>query len=230
MAAIQTLEFLEFGAAIVPLAQRHPLTSRAHPRFPGRLSTPALLPGLGWIQLCRPCLASRSSEIDAFTRESFGGNPAAVFLLPSARDESWMQRVAREMNQADTAFLVARDDEFDLRWFTPMIEVDLCGHATLASAHMLWESGVLPSGATARFRTRSRPSPPPSRRPDLARPAGRFAPTGARGARPRRGPRRRADRHLADAVRHSGRAAAMSAPSEPSTPTCRVSRRSRPEA
>ncbi len=94
-------------------------------------------------------------QIDAFTRESFGGNPAAVFLLPSARDEGWMQRVAGEMNQADTAFLVARDDEFDLRWFTPMVEVELCGHATLASAHMLWESGVLPSGTTARFRTRS---------------------------------------------------------------------------
>jgi PhzF family phenazine biosynthesis protein len=94
-------------------------------------------------------------QIDAFTRESFGGNPAAVFLLPSGRDEGWMQRVAREMNQADTAFLVRRDDEFDLRWFTPTVEVELCGHATLASAHMLWESGVLPSGATARFRTRS---------------------------------------------------------------------------
>jgi PhzF family phenazine biosynthesis protein len=94
-------------------------------------------------------------QIDAFTREAFGGNPAAVFLLPSARDEGWMQRVAREMNQADTAFLVRRDDEFDLRWFTPTVEVELCGHATLASAHMLWESGVLPSGTAARFRTRS---------------------------------------------------------------------------
>jgi len=94
-------------------------------------------------------------QIDAFTRESFGGNPAAVFLLPSGRDEGWMQRVAREMNQADTAFLVRRDDVFDLRWFTPTVEVELCGHATLASAHMLWEAGVLPSGATARFRTRS---------------------------------------------------------------------------
>jgi PhzF family phenazine biosynthesis protein len=94
-------------------------------------------------------------QVDAFTRESFGGNPAAVFLLPAARDEGWMQRVAREMNQADTAFLVPRDDEFDLRWFTPTVEVELCGHATLASAHMLWESGVLPSHATARFRTRS---------------------------------------------------------------------------
>ena len=94
-------------------------------------------------------------QIDAFTRESFGGNPAAVFLLPSARDADWMQRVAREMNQADTAFLVRREDEFDLRWFTPTVEVELCGHATLASAHMLWESGLLPSGATARFRTRS---------------------------------------------------------------------------
>ena len=66
-----------------------------------------------------------------------------------------MQRVAGEMNQADTAFLVARDDEFDLRWFPPTVEVALCGHATLASAQMLWESGVLPSGATSRFRTRS---------------------------------------------------------------------------
>src|SRR5262245_25228404 len=94
-------------------------------------------------------------QIDAFTRDAFGGNPAAVFLLPSARDEGWMQRVAREMNQADTAFLVQRDDEFDLRWFTPTVEVELCGHATLASAHMLWESGVLPWSATARFRTRS---------------------------------------------------------------------------
>src|SRR5262245_53848204 len=94
-------------------------------------------------------------QVDAFTRESFGGNPAAVFLLPTARDEGWMQRVAREMNQADTAFLVPRDDEFDLRWFTPTVEVELCGHATLASAHMLWESGVLPSHATARFRTKS---------------------------------------------------------------------------
>ena len=94
-------------------------------------------------------------QIDAFTRESFGGNPAAVFLLPSARDEGWMQRVAREMNQADTAFLVRRDDEFELRWFTPTVEVELCGHATLASAHMLWESGVLSSETPARFQTRS---------------------------------------------------------------------------
>jgi PhzF family phenazine biosynthesis protein len=94
-------------------------------------------------------------QVDAFTRESFGGNPAAVFLLPSERDAEWMQRVAREMNQANTAFLVPRADEFDLRWFTPAVEVDLCGHATLASAHMLWQSGALAPEATARFRTRS---------------------------------------------------------------------------
>jgi PhzF family phenazine biosynthesis protein len=94
-------------------------------------------------------------QVDAFTRESFGGNPAAVFLLPAERESGWMQRVAAEMNQADTAFLVRRDDEFDLRWFTPAVEVDLCGHATLASAHMLWESGALAPDVTARFRTRS---------------------------------------------------------------------------
>jgi PhzF family phenazine biosynthesis protein len=94
-------------------------------------------------------------QVDAFTRESFGGNPAAVFLLPAERDAGWMQRVAGEMNQADTAFLVRRGDGFDLRWFTPMVEVDLCGHATLASAHMLWESGALASDEPARFQTRS---------------------------------------------------------------------------
>jgi PhzF family phenazine biosynthesis protein len=92
-------------------------------------------------------------QVDAFTRESFGGNPAAVFLLPSPRDEGWMQRVAREMNQADTAFLVSHGDEFDLRWFTPMVEVELCGHATLASAHVLFGHGYV-EGDTVAFDTR----------------------------------------------------------------------------
>ena len=96
------------------------------------------------------------TQVDAFTGEPFGGNPAAVCLLPGPTDASWMQRVAREMNLSETAFLVCRDDgAFDLRWFTPTVEVDLCGHATLASAHMLWETGCLASDAQAVFHTRS---------------------------------------------------------------------------
>jgi predicted PhzF superfamily epimerase YddE/YHI9 len=94
-------------------------------------------------------------QVDAFTDKPFGGNPAAVCLLPAARDATWMQLVAREMNLAETAFLVRRGAEFDLRWFTPSTEVDLCGHATIASAHILWEEGVVPAGAAARFHTRS---------------------------------------------------------------------------
>ena len=96
------------------------------------------------------------TQVDAFTGEPFGGNPAAVCLLPAPADASWMQRVAREMNLSETAFLVRRDDgTFDLRWFTPAVEVDLCGHATLASAHVLWEQHHLAPDAPALFRTRS---------------------------------------------------------------------------
>ena len=96
------------------------------------------------------------TQVDAFTGEPFGGNPAAVCLLPAPADASWMQRVAREMNLSETAFLVRRDDgEFDLRWFTPAVEVDLCGHATLASAHVLWDQHHLAPDAPAVFRTRS---------------------------------------------------------------------------
>jgi PhzF family phenazine biosynthesis protein len=94
-------------------------------------------------------------QIDAFTDTPFAGNPAAVCLLPESRGEAWMQLVAREMNLAETAFLVRNADGFDLRWFTPLCEVDLCGHATLASAHALWEEGHLAAGETARFHTRS---------------------------------------------------------------------------
>jgi predicted PhzF superfamily epimerase YddE/YHI9 len=78
--------------------------------------------------------------VDAFTHEPFRGNPAAVCLLASEPDEGWMRRVAREMNLSETAFLVARDGGWSLRWFTPTVEVALCGHATLASAHVLHES------------------------------------------------------------------------------------------
>jgi PhzF family phenazine biosynthesis protein len=95
------------------------------------------------------------TTVDAFTDRPFAGNPAAVCVLPAARDAGWMQLVAREMNLAETAFLVRRGDDFDLRWFTPAIEVDLCGHATLASAHTLWEERHLALDATARFHTRS---------------------------------------------------------------------------
>ena len=98
------------------------------------------------------------TQVDAFTDTPFRGNPAAVCLLPSERDAAWMQLVAREMNLAETAFLVRRGGEdggFGLRWFTPTVEVDLCGHATLASAHVLWEENHLPAGETARFHTRS---------------------------------------------------------------------------
>jgi PhzF family phenazine biosynthesis protein len=95
------------------------------------------------------------TQVDAFTAQPFAGNPAAVCVMPAERDATWMQLVAREMNLAETAFLVQRPDGWDLRWFTPTVEVDLCGHATLASAHVLWEEGRLPAEATARFHTRS---------------------------------------------------------------------------
>lgn len=94
-------------------------------------------------------------QVDAFTATPFAGNPAAVCVLAEPRDERWMQNVAREMNLSETAFLSPQDDGFNLRWFTPAVEVDLCGHATLASAHVLWETGQLELGEQARFHTRS---------------------------------------------------------------------------
>jgi PhzF family phenazine biosynthesis protein len=94
-------------------------------------------------------------QVDAFTDKPFAGNPAGVCILPEAADESWMQHVASEMNLSETAFLVEQDDGYNLRWFTPAAEVDLCGHATLASAHILWEQGILPADRPARFHTRS---------------------------------------------------------------------------
>ena len=94
-------------------------------------------------------------QVDAFTDRPFTGNPAGVCILEAPRDEDWMQRVAREMNVSETAFLERRADGFDLRWFTPKLEVDLCGHATLASAHVLWQEGHLAPDARARFHTRS---------------------------------------------------------------------------
>ena len=94
-------------------------------------------------------------QVDAFTSTPYAGNPAAVCVLPMARDERWMQDVAREMNLSETAFLLAEDDGYRLRWFTPAVEVALCGHATLASAHVLWQDGHLATGAPAHFHTKS---------------------------------------------------------------------------
>jgi PhzF family phenazine biosynthesis protein len=94
-------------------------------------------------------------KVDAFTSEPFAGNPAGVCLLDGPRDDRWMQAVAREMNLSETAFLLREGDGFRLRWFTSAVEVDLCGHATLASAHVLWEERILAPSETARFATRS---------------------------------------------------------------------------
>src|SRR5438552_6119743 len=104
-------------------------------------------------------MSIRIVTVDAFTNVPFAGNPAAVCVLPEPRPDEWMRNVAREMNLSETAFVVPRaasnGGEFDLRWLTPAVEVDLCGHATVASAHVLWQDGHLPAGAQARFHTRS---------------------------------------------------------------------------
>jgi PhzF family phenazine biosynthesis protein len=95
------------------------------------------------------------SVVDAFTDRPFSGNPAAVCVLAQAADERWMRAVAAELNLSETAFLHPEADGYRLRWLTPAIEVELCGHATLASAHVLWESGRLAPDQRARFYTRS---------------------------------------------------------------------------
>src|SRR5690242_19153543 len=98
----------------------------------------------------------RIVQVDAFTDRPFAGNPAAVCVLREPRPEQWLRDVAREMNLSETAFLTpANDGEYKLCWFTPAIEVDLCGHATVASAHVLWEEGHLPAAVQAKFHTRS---------------------------------------------------------------------------
>src|SRR3989442_8945530 len=104
----------------------------------------------------------RIVQVDAFTSEPFAGNPAAVCVLPGPRADAWMQAVASEMNLSETAFLHREDDAWRLRWFTPTVEVALCGHATLASAHVLWQDRFLPESAQARFATQSgRPTADP---------------------------------------------------------------------
>ncbi len=95
--------------------------------------------------------------VDAFAHREFTGNPAGVCLLRRPAPRSWMQRVAAEMKHAETAFVSPVPGGFRLRWFTPTVEVDLCGHATLASAHVLWSAGVLPARSPGRFFTQSGP-------------------------------------------------------------------------
>jgi PhzF family phenazine biosynthesis protein len=94
-------------------------------------------------------------QVDAFTNQIFQGNPAAVCILQTSQNERWMQSVAQEMNLSETAFVVKQEQDYSLRWFTPTTEVPLCGHATLASAHVLWTEGYASTGQTLNFQTKS---------------------------------------------------------------------------
>mgnify|MGYP001066923223 CR=1 FL=1 len=102
-------------------------------------------------------MGTRIVQVDAFTNRPFGGNPAAVCVLDAPAPDAWMQDVATEMNLSETAFLhpLGTSGVYNLRWFTPSVEVDLCGHATLASSHVLWQEGHLSPEAPALFDTRS---------------------------------------------------------------------------
>jgi predicted PhzF superfamily epimerase YddE/YHI9 len=93
--------------------------------------------------------------VDAFAAQAFEGNPAAVCILDGPCEAVWMQTVAAEMNLSETAFVLREGESWQLRWFTPKIEVDLCGHATLATAHILWETGLIPRQQPVAFETRS---------------------------------------------------------------------------
>jgi PhzF family phenazine biosynthesis protein len=95
------------------------------------------------------------TQVDAFANRAFAGNPAAVCVMEGPAEEAWMRNVAREMNLSETAFLYPKEGVYQLRWFTPAVEVVLCGHATLASAHVLWTEGYLPLGETAMFQSLS---------------------------------------------------------------------------
>ncbi len=121
---------------------------RAHP-------VPVVAKGCARQTNCRSSMSFTLHIVDAFTNRPFSGNPAAVCILSGPQDEAWMQLVAREMNLSETAFLHPVGDGFALRWFTPTVEVNLCGHATLASAHALWETGVLSPEQVAKFQTKS---------------------------------------------------------------------------
>ena len=93
--------------------------------------------------------------VDAFADAPFRGNPAAVCLLAAPKPAKWLQAVAAELNLSETAFVTPKKGGFGLRWFTPVCEVDLCGHATLAAAHVLWSEGLVRAGESIRFATSS---------------------------------------------------------------------------
>lgn len=95
--------------------------------------------------------------VDAFTNEPFAGNPAAICVLPAGAPEPWMQSIARELGLSETAFVHREREGWRLRWFTPVAEVDLCGHATLAAAHVLWSYGHAPEREPLTFHTKSGP-------------------------------------------------------------------------
>jgi PhzF family phenazine biosynthesis protein len=100
-------------------------------------------------------MSKKIYQVDAFTDSPFKGNPAGVCFLDQIGADEWMRNVASEMNLSETAFLYPEEGGYRLRWFTPKVEVDLCGHATLASAHILWEKGILKPGDQVQFFTRS---------------------------------------------------------------------------
>jgi len=96
-------------------------------------------------------------QVDAFTKQLFKGNPAGVCILHEnvKNNDELMQNIAMEMNVSETAFVTKKNDEYDLRWFTPETEVEFCGHATLSSAHILWETGLVQNDETIVFNTKS---------------------------------------------------------------------------
>lgn len=97
----------------------------------------------------------RIYQVDSFTKEAFKGNPAGICILNTMPNEDWMKKVAREMNLSETAFVVKKDEHYDLRWFTPLVEINLCGHATLAAAHILWSEGYHQRDTDIEFHTKS---------------------------------------------------------------------------
>ena len=95
-------------------------------------------------------------QVDAFTDHAFGGNPAGVCILKKDASAEWKQQVAAEMNLSETAFVRRLDEQrFALQWFTPTVEVELCGHATLATAHVLWQTDLVDEADSIFFETRS---------------------------------------------------------------------------
>ena len=100
-------------------------------------------------------MAIKLFQVDAFTEKPFKGNPAAVCILEKEMNSEWMQLLAKEMNLSETAFVLRKGKNFSLRWFTPKVEVNLCGHATLATAHILFENGYLSDSEIATFDTKS---------------------------------------------------------------------------